>query len=348
MATYKVIQDIEAEDKLLGPLTLRQFIYAAIALVSAFVAFKLAAVNLLLALPLLPIILFFGALAAPFGRDQPTEVWLLAKIRFFLKPRRRIWDQSGIKEMVTITAPKVVERVLSKNFSEKEVESRLEALANTIDSRGWAVKNINVNLFNQPNYGLEDSDRLVGTEVLPQDMPVLDIKPTDDVLDVNTNPTAQNFEQLVANSTQAHKQQAVDNMKSASQPSDQPADYWFLRGQEPTTSEKGYATFQGSKVVTPGAENEQSTPPSDYEKQLLNKIHLDMSKPNPAYGHMRNIKPMSEQKASKKTKAMPPAPDPAILGFANNNDLSVGTIQHETSKPRKKEPPEGEVEVRLR
>ena len=34
MATYKVIQDIEAEDKLLGPLTLRQFIYAAVAGVS--------------------------------------------------------------------------------------------------------------------------------------------------------------------------------------------------------------------------------------------------------------------------------------------------------------------------
>ncbi|MGH7158305.1 MAG: PrgI family mobile element protein [Candidatus Saccharimonadales bacterium] len=31
MATYKVIQDIEAEDKILGPLTLRQFIYAGVA-----------------------------------------------------------------------------------------------------------------------------------------------------------------------------------------------------------------------------------------------------------------------------------------------------------------------------
>ena len=29
MATYKVIQDIEAEDKFLGPLTLKQFIFGA-------------------------------------------------------------------------------------------------------------------------------------------------------------------------------------------------------------------------------------------------------------------------------------------------------------------------------
>lgn len=39
MATYKVIQDIEAEDKLVGPLTLRQFIYAAIAAVCAYISF---------------------------------------------------------------------------------------------------------------------------------------------------------------------------------------------------------------------------------------------------------------------------------------------------------------------
>ena len=28
MATYKVLQDIEAEDKLIGPLTLKQFVFA--------------------------------------------------------------------------------------------------------------------------------------------------------------------------------------------------------------------------------------------------------------------------------------------------------------------------------
>jgi len=45
MATYKVIQDIEAEDKLLGPMTLRQFIYAVIVVVMGFVAFRLASVD---------------------------------------------------------------------------------------------------------------------------------------------------------------------------------------------------------------------------------------------------------------------------------------------------------------
>src|SRR3990167_8981616 len=113
MATYKVIQDIEAEDKLLGPLTLKQFIYAIIVVVSGFIAFKLATVAWYLSLPFLPPMVVFGILAAPLGRAQPTEIWLLAKLRYWLKPRLRTWDQSGQLDMVTITAPKKIEEYLS-------------------------------------------------------------------------------------------------------------------------------------------------------------------------------------------------------------------------------------------
>ena len=62
MAQYKVIQDIEAEDKLLGPLTLRQFIYAAITVVLGFIAYKFAAISPYLIILFLPEMLFFGLL----------------------------------------------------------------------------------------------------------------------------------------------------------------------------------------------------------------------------------------------------------------------------------------------
>src|SRR5579864_40851 len=110
MAVYKVIQDIEAEDKLLGPLTLKGFIYAAIAGTCAFIEFRLLLIGtpikyLFMLMFALPMILF-GVLASPLGREQPTEVWLLSRIKFFLKPHKRIWDQAGMEELVTITAPK--------------------------------------------------------------------------------------------------------------------------------------------------------------------------------------------------------------------------------------------------
>lgn len=169
MATYKVIQDIEADDKLLGPLTLRQFIYASIVAASLFIMFKLAMVNWLLVLPFLPHTVLLAVLAAPIGKDQSPEVWLLARIRFLLKPQKRIWDQSGLKQLVTITAPKKIEHQLTNGLSQLEVRSRLEALANTIDSRGWAVKNVNVNLFAQPSYVLDQvgSDRLIDPTTIP-------------------------------------------------------------------------------------------------------------------------------------------------------------------------------------
>ncbi len=39
MATYKVLQDIEAEDKILGPLSLRQFIYGLITVFFLYLCF---------------------------------------------------------------------------------------------------------------------------------------------------------------------------------------------------------------------------------------------------------------------------------------------------------------------
>lgn len=83
MATYKVLQDIEAEDKLLGPLTLKQFVFAIIAIGFSVIAFFMAQVNIILGVPWLIPILFFGFMAAPIGRDQPNDVWLAARIRFF-------------------------------------------------------------------------------------------------------------------------------------------------------------------------------------------------------------------------------------------------------------------------
>src|SRR5256885_13216877 len=124
MASYKVIQDVEAEDKLLGPLTLRQFIYAGMSAITLYLSYFSATHHagfmLVIFLPFALICAFF---AFPWGRDQPTEIWALAKIRFFLKPRRRIWNQSGTKDLVTVTAPRRSQADYTNGLSETEVRS---------------------------------------------------------------------------------------------------------------------------------------------------------------------------------------------------------------------------------
>ncbi|MBI2588999.1 PrgI family protein [Candidatus Saccharibacteria bacterium] len=200
MAVYKVIQDIESEDKLLGPLTLKGFIYAVIAGLCAFIDFRLVLapdvgswrwlVILLLVLPMA----LFGVLASPLGRQQPTEVWLLAHLRFLVKPRQRLWDQTGISKLVSITAPKKIAKLHTKGLSETEVRSRLQTLTATLDSRGWAIKNLNL----QPNPAFEAmSDRLVAPNTLNQAAIDVDINPADDIMDEKNNPTAQYFSGLM-------------------------------------------------------------------------------------------------------------------------------------------------------
>lgn len=223
MAVYKVIQDIEAEDKLLGPLTLKGFIYAAIAAVLGFINFRLLLASslgpirwpfvLIFSLPMI----LFGVLAAPLGREQPTEVWLLSRVRFFLKNRTRVWNQSGMNHLVTITVPKKIERILTKNFSQTEVKSRLEALASTLDSRGWVIKDVPVNAVSIPGYLsplAEDSDRLVGVSTLVMPAPISDIKPADDILDEQNNSTAQHFNELMQ-TAEAKRKDDVANILSA-------------------------------------------------------------------------------------------------------------------------------------
>jgi hypothetical protein len=366
MATYKVLQDIEAEDKLLGPLTLRQFIYAAIVAFSLFIMFKLFTVNPFLILPFLPHTILLGVLAAPIGKDQSPEVWLLAKIRFLLKPQKRIWDQSGLKELVTITAPKKIEHQFTNGLNQMEVKSRLEALANTIDSRGWAVKNVNVNLFAQPSYVLNTvgSDRLIDPGTIPQEVPGYDTQAFEDILDENTSPTAQHFNQLITTTQANHRQQIVTQMQQAAQgqaPGARP-DYWFMNSA-PKVTDPGKAAFVDPAVITPGTSKATSSKLSKEEEQaLLSQIHPDDTKPKQVYGHMKVIEPVSAKKKGKPTtqatesvkashnREEPTSPkvvDPAILELANRNDLNVATIARQADKANRQDPPD-EVVISLR
>jgi hypothetical protein len=219
MSTYKVIQDIEAEDKLVGPLSLRQFIYALIASGGFYLCFLAIRKHV----PYLMIVFFpiggiAGFFAFPWKGDQPTEMWALAKIRYKIKPNRRIWDQSGIKHMVTVTAPKRVEKHYTNGLNQDEVQGRLKALADTIDSRGWAVKNVDINQMRHydPNdpLGIQaESDRLVQS-TSPQQ--VADKTDDADMLDEGTS-VSQNLDAMLDQSSKHHREQLVAQIKARGQ-----------------------------------------------------------------------------------------------------------------------------------
>ncbi len=337
MATYKLIQDIEAEDHILGPLTLRQFIFALVGIFCWYLSFiifvKHAYFGLVISLPPAVFCTFF---AIPFGRDQPTEVWALGKLRFWFKPRRRIWDQSGVKELVTITVPKKVERVLTKGFSQSEVESRLKALANTLDTRGWAVKNINANSYAPAGqFGQGASDRLIDIGVAPQEVPSYDAHASDDILDVTSNPVAQQFQSMINQSTKEHRQHIMDEMSQIRD-----------SGQNQPPAGAGGQTAGWFMSPAPAASARPATtgvspPPSPQMPRLQSKQPL-------SYSHMRTLQPMAAPVATSQASSGASATDPAILSLANNNDLNVSTLARQAHKAKQgDEPPQDEVVVSL-
>ena len=140
MSVYKVPQDVEADDKLLGPFNFRQFIYLII--VAGCIALEIFLWGIfpgLIILPL-PIIIFFGVLALPLRKDQPMETYLAAVVSFYLKPNKRFWQPDGVEHLIQISAPVNKEEHLTKELSQNEASRRLSYLADIVDTEGWAIK----------------------------------------------------------------------------------------------------------------------------------------------------------------------------------------------------------------
>ncbi len=376
MATYKVIQDVEAEDKIVGPFTLWQFIYAGITAFFLYLSFFALSKNVgFLLIFFVPPALFTGFLAIPWHGDQPTEIWAIAKLRFYLKPRKRIWDQSGAKELVTITVPKKIERRLTDGLSQTEVRSRLHALADTIDSRGWAVKNMNVTAAVMPSQ-YATSDRLVDAAMLPQDVSSVDVRAADDILDAGASPIAQHFDSMIAASAASHRQQIIQQLQTPPQATQQtpaatppPNDYWFMHQPTPVG---GQAVFSSAAVVTPGtpvANEPPSAPhaavPTEEDQLLAQKIKAQNQSQATSVDHLKHIKTPLELAEEQRTLAAQQAAEAAakhaaeqqkaqvtsdkqaaIMNLARNDDQDVATLARRARNETKAN--DGEVVISLR
>ena len=140
MATYTVPQDVEADDKLIGPFSFRQFVYLMISAGLGFVAFVLFQIFPLLVIIPIPFIIFLVILALPLKKDQPMETYLSAVVDFYLKPNKRTWMPGQSDTSITITAPKNVEKEVVRDISREEASRRLSFLAEIADTEGRAIK----------------------------------------------------------------------------------------------------------------------------------------------------------------------------------------------------------------
>lgn len=294
MAVYKVPQDVEAEDKLIGPFSFRAFIYLIIAALGIFLSWALAQVFIgLLILPL-PIVFAFLALALPLRKDQPMETYLVAMIKFFFKPRRRIWDPEGTISLVQITAPKVLEGPQLKGFGGDEASQRLAYLAQIVDTRGWSTRG-----------ATSASDNL-------SDIFIAEASHAEDVLD-ETSGVAQAFNQRIAASDDARMQAARNQMQAMLSPQPVPA--------PPVATPTPIATQQ-TAVASDLSQGISYDPyPSSMHQQVLQPTTQPPEQPTPAPAQAQAENQPSSEVVS-----------PDIMRLANNNDLSISAIANEAHR----------------
>jgi hypothetical protein len=270
MAVYKVPQDVEAEDKLIGPFSFRQFIYLIVAAMTIGVEWVLAQQFILLAIIPLPVTLLFLAIALPLRKDQPMEVWLAAVLRFFMRPRLKMWWPEGEINLVTIVAPVTQEVRLFKDLTSEEADKRLGELAEVIDTQGWSQRGIH------DYHSLSQYSQLQDTVIAESSM-------APDVMDKAVGVGLQ-FDSLIEEQEKLHRKMTAEAFKKDMQRAVQEAPR-----VEPTTAPAAAQPLPSSerpRSVTPpqretpqqmvGGDQESTSTPSP-KTAILNLSHNTLS-----------------------------------------------------------------------
>lgn len=216
MATHKVPQDVEAEDKLIGFLSLKQFIFTLLGIGFGYLTFffftKIHPITCIIWIP--PTIVFF-VLGLYQRKDQPVEVYLASALRFHLKPHTRKWDQEGFEERVIITAPPKMEHNYTKNFTGQEATSHLGNISRLMDSRGWTSKLVGD--WQNPALAMAaaSDDRLMQPQDIPMAVPATYTPQPVDVQDEQTSRVAQDFDSKIQQADNASHQQAIKRLQNA-------------------------------------------------------------------------------------------------------------------------------------
>jgi hypothetical protein len=135
---YKIPQNVDVEDKIIGPLTLRQFLVLLAAGLIVFALFTVLGSNLLIftvaAAPFVTIGLAFAFLKI---NERSMETFILAAGTTLFRPKKRIWKQVPDLRPIHEAAPAPVRPEEYHPPSPEEVHSKLEELSAIVDTRGW-------------------------------------------------------------------------------------------------------------------------------------------------------------------------------------------------------------------
>ncbi len=308
MAVYKVPQDVEADDKLIGPFSFRQFIYLVIVALSLAFAWGLAHIAVPLVVIPMPLILFFGALALPLRKDQPMEVYMAAMVAFSLKPHKRFWDPDGVNSLIEITAPKIVEPSRVKDISGDEAERRFGYLASIVDSQGWAVRGTGAHL---PNSAMN-------SDVFFEAQQIQDVLEEDDA-------TSRSIDYKLSQSDARKRQEMADIMNGrTAAPIAQPVVPQAQASQTPSNVYSYFGSTLGGGTAPDPTFSQQlkfNPYPEEIRQAVIQPISQPQFNPYPEEIRQAIVQPLSQQPLAPQYPAASPQPQPQ-LGASPQNVIS--------------------------
>ncbi len=313
MASYKVPQDVEADDKLIGPFSFRQFIYIVVACLAAVAAWGLAQIFIGLIILPLPIILLFGALALPLRKDQPMEIYLVAMVRFFLKPRVRLWQPEGQVNLVTIIAPHQKDEGFTPHISGHEAQQRLSYLAQVIDTQGWAARGVTSTSMSSLNDTITAEASMV-----------------DDIMDSSVGIGRQ-FDSLIEQQDHLRKQHMTDQVQGALHPTPTPAAQQF----QPFPAQQQVISTQlasAAPLVQPPPSMPMTPPTFNPYPLSMHQHVLDPNGPTPNTPAAPIVQPPALPVLPAPVVPSDMGPSPDIMRLANNKDLSISAIAREAHR----------------
>lgn len=309
MSEHKVPQDVEADDKLIGPFSFRQFIYLIVAAIAGFLAWALAQIFIALVILPIPIVIFFLILALPLRKDQPMEAYLLAMVQFYMKPNNRYWTPDGELNLVEVTAPKTIEAKLTKDFTSEQASAQLSYLADVIDTGGWASRGVNPAMT-------EDA--------------TMQVNQAEDVLDDNSG-VGQSFDTLLATSNTTRKQAMLEKMRSGAEPT-QASPTPTPATSAPTTS----ATAVANPDNMPTNSLKFNPYPDSMRQHVIDPSGQSTPQPAPEQSNSPTAQPETPTtptpQPEQPTTPSKPTVSPDILRLASNDDLSISAIANEAHR----------------
>lgn len=262
MGTYKVPQNVESEDKILGPLSLKQFIYALIGLAWGFLTFALFQKFIILWILIgIPPALFLLALGLYQKEDQPLETFVIAIFQFALRPKVRLWQKEPIAEVFHLEPPPPKPGIAQRD--PREVQGQLQQLAQLVDTRGWSAKQPELQEEGDEAPVIDLMDRIGAGVLAPQPMPAMAgavvtapqvvttpgaaipnqtvavpapvITEADDML-AETGQKSQNLNTLIENSVKSMRAEAMERMKQPGSKAAAPASPQTTSATQSSTS----------------------------------------------------------------------------------------------------------------